>query len=63
MPSSEDCISAQQQVREWAIAAMIEEGHLPHSAKAIVERMSYDEQVEKAEKVAGPIYRGAYSPY
>jgi hypothetical protein len=25
--------------------------------------MSYEQQIEKAEKVNGPIYRGPYSPY
>jgi hypothetical protein len=63
MPSSEDCIEAQNNVKQWAKEALIKEGHAPHSAEAIVSRMCYDEQVKHAEKIQGPIYRGPYSPY
>lgn len=63
MPSSEDCIEAHSQVKEWAVEQMVKEGHSRFSAEEIVKRMSYDEQVNKAEKVHGPIYRGPYSPY
>jgi hypothetical protein len=63
MPSSEECIEAQANVKKWAIEALVKEGHPEHSAQMIVDRMSYDEQVELAEKIHGKIYRGAYSPY
>ena len=63
MPSSEDVIEAQNQVRMAAVQALEKEGHPKHSAEVIVQHMSYDEQVKKAEKVLGPIYRGPYSPY
>ena len=63
MPSSEDCIDARNRVKEWAVQALIKEGHPERSAEMIVERMPYDEQVRYAEKVNGPIYRGPYSPY
>ncbi len=61
MPSSEDIIQAQNEVRQLAEKQLIEEGHPPQSAKEIVSRMSQDEQIEKAEKQLGyKIYRGAY---
>ena len=63
MPSSEDCISAQAQVREWAKQALIKEGHSAFSANAIVQHMSYEAQIAKAEEIVGPLYRGPYSAY
>lgn len=63
MPSSEECFEAQAQVKNWAVEALIREGHPKQSAEMITSRMSYDEQVEWAEKVHGKIYRGPYSPY
>ena len=63
MPSSEECAEAQGNVRQWAKEALVRAGHAANSAEMIVQRMSYDEQVEWAEKVHGKIYRGAYSPY
>lgn len=63
MPSSEDCIDARNQVKEWAIQALVKEGHALHSAKEIVKYMSYEMQIEKAEQIRGKIYRGPYSPY
>lgn len=63
MPSSEDMLDAQFQVSEWAVQQMIKEGHAEHSARAIVQRMGYNERMEYAQKLRGPIYRGPYSPY
>lgn len=59
MPSSEDCLEARQQVWEWAVEQLVLEGHPKHSAEEIVKHMSYESRVEKAEKLRGPIYRGA----
>lgn len=63
MPSSEDCINARNEISQLAIQAVMMAGHDEHSAKEIVARMDYDEQVQWAEKITGPIYRGPYSPY
>ena len=64
MPSSEECYEAQSSVKKWAKQALIlMGGHHEDSAEMIVNRMNYNEQIEWAEKVHGPIYRGAYSPY
>ena len=63
MPSSEECWEAQAQVRQWAIEALMKEGHARMSAELIVKLMPYEEQIQWAEKVHGKIYRGPYSPY
>lgn len=64
MPSSEDCIDARNQIRDWAVEQLVKEGHARHSALEIVKHMCYENQIEKAEKYLGrPIYRGPYSPY
>ena len=63
MPSSEQCIEAEGQVAEWAVEALVKEGHPERSARMLVDRMSYEERIEYAEKTHGKIYRGAYSPY
>lgn len=63
MPSSEECLEAAKQIKENAIKALIRAGHSEFSAEKIVGYMSYNEQVQKAEKILGPIYRGPYSPY
>lgn len=58
MPSSEECIEARNEVRQWAIEQLIKEGHLKRSAEEIVKHMNYEQQIEKAA-----IYRGPYSPF
>ena len=63
MPSSEEIYEAKAQVREWAIEALMKDGHPRKSAEMIADRMNYDERIKYAEKVHGPIYRGAYSPF
>jgi hypothetical protein len=63
MPSSEECIEARNQVREWAIEQLVSEGHSFRSAQMIVKYMNYEEQLKTAEKVRGKIYTGPYSPY
>jgi hypothetical protein len=63
MPSSDEICEARTQVKQWAIEALINEGHPEHSAKAMVEIMNYDQRLAYAEKVCGSIYKGAYSPY
>lgn len=63
MPSSEECIEARNEVRQWAIEQLIKEGHLKRSAEEIVKHMNYEQQIEKAELIHGAIYRGPYSPF
>ena len=63
MPSSEECLEAQQQIKSWAVAQLVKEGHAEKSALEIVRWMPHDEQIKLAEKIIGPICRGAYSPY
>ncbi len=64
MPSTEECIKAQAQVKEWAIQQLIKEGHNRFSAEEIVKHMDYNKQISKAENLLGnSIYRGPYSPY
>ena len=52
MPSSEDCINAQNEIRELAIQQLVKEGHPQKSAEMIVKNMRYDEQIRLAEKLA-----------
>lgn len=63
MPSTNEVLQARAQVKEWAVEQLIKENHPVHSAQAIVARMSYEEQLEYAQKLQGPIYTGPYSPY
>jgi hypothetical protein len=55
MPSSEECIEARNQVKEWAVQQLVNEGHLLYSAQEIVKYMNYESQIEKAEELRGPI--------
>jgi hypothetical protein len=63
MPSSEEIIDAQNEIKQLAIQALVNEGHPRRSAEVIVQYMQYDQQISYAEKIKGPIYRGPYSPY
>ena len=58
MPSSEECIAAQADVKERCVAAFQREGHARSSAEEIVRHMSYAEQCEKIGQKREP-----YSPY
>lgn len=59
MPSSEDVIAAQADVRQRCIAAFVQEGHPQRSAEEIVRHMSYEQQCDKIGQRRGE----PYSPY
>lgn len=59
MPSTEDCLSAQAEVRRRCIMAFVSEGHPIRSAEEIVKHMSYQEQADKIGQRTGE----PYSPY
>ncbi len=59
MPSFEDCIAAQADVRDRCVKALIAEGHPARSAEEIVRHMSYQEQADKIGQRTGE----PYSPY
>jgi hypothetical protein len=64
MPSSEDMIEAQIQVRKWAIQQLVKEGHTQLSAETIAFHMCKDVLLAKAEKWLGrQIYTGPYSSF
>lgn len=59
MPSIEECIAAQADVRKRCIEAFVREGHPQRSAEEIVRHMDYRDQCEKI----GQRFAGSYSPY
>lgn len=64
MPSSEEIIEGQIQVRKWAIQQLVKEGHTQLSAETIALYMGKDVLLEKAEKWLGrKIYTGPYSSF
>lgn len=63
MPSSDECLEAKANVKQWAKTVLIRKGHTEISTNEILKWMPYDEQVKLAEEIQGPIYRGPYSPY
>lgn len=63
MPNTNEIVSSRKQVKEWAIDALMLEGTPKDVAIKLVEGMDYEQRIQWAEKVNGPIYRGAYSPF
>ena len=62
MPSSEEVIEARNRINEKALESLMK-SHSKESALVILKHMNYEEKIKEAEKVMGPIYRGAYSPF
>ncbi len=64
MPSSDECIEASIQLKEWAKNSLVQKGWPEHYAAVCVALMSREERIEEAEKYLGrKIYTGPYSPY
>lgn len=56
MPSTEQIYEARADVRERAIKKLVSQGHPRHSAEAIADRMSYEEQAKLVGQVTGVPY-------